>query len=100
MLNAAHLLGVPNDYRFLWVCRALLVLPLPPLWSSEGENMNRVYYSPDSNIPVVVHPATPFLKALIRSLRSDSSLKANYLMEFHDDRFIRYQIDLRKFSRN
>jgi hypothetical protein len=103
LVNPEEMADLARDYKIIlepqliWIARAALVLPLPPLWRSEINALGeKVYINSEINNPQTEAPFHAFLNKYIQKSRLVLPQEGEKFMTFYDKDCVKYVVDLTK----
>ena len=99
MLEMAHKLGIGNDFRYFWIARMALVLPLPPCFETTIDAIGHTkYLNTEHNVLLEQHPSIHYLQKLVSRLRFNPAAINSEMMFFYDKQMMPYVVDLHSLT--
>jgi hypothetical protein len=82
-----------KDFRFVWVARLMLAMPLPPLWMKVKDTHGTVMYlNSDRDITDPHHPSINEIRKLLAKIEAQGTTN-DTILEFYDKKFIKRTVD-------
>ena len=95
MVEMAHTLGIGAEYRYFWVARMCLVLPLPPCFETTIDTMGQTkYINTEHNVLLEIHPSIHYLQKFVSRLRFTAAAFNSDMMFFYDKQMMPFVVDL------